>query len=100
MYWFIPGLMTLASWVFGLRNGASQVLDPAPRLWTLGGVSILVPAIEIAIVVSLQRQSCSHAANPETPTNQKLAFSLAVMIGVVGLGTQILVAGLTPVPIV
>ncbi len=99
-YWFIPGLITLASWVFGLRNGASQVLDPTPRLWTLGSISILVTAIEIAIVVSLQRQSCSHSSIRQTPVNQKLAFVLAVMVGVVGLGIQIFVAGLKPIPIV
>lgn len=100
LYWFIPGLITLASWVFGLRNGASQVLDPTPRLWTLGGVSLLVTAIEIAIVVSLHRQWFSHAASRETPANQKLPFAVAVMVGLGGLGIQILVAGLTPIPIV
>lgn len=99
-YWSIPGLITLASWVFGLRNGASQVLDPTRRLWTLGGISLLVTAIEIAIVLSLQRRSFSRAANRETPANQKAAFALAVVVGVVGLGIQILVASLNPVPIV
>lgn len=99
-YWFIPGSITLASWVFALRNGASQVLDPTPRLWTLGGISLLVTAIEIAIVVSLHRRSYSRAANRETPANQKLAFALAVVVGAVGLGIQILVASLNPIPIV
>lgn len=99
-YWSIPGLITLASWVFALRHGASQVLDPTPRLWTLGGISLLVTAIEITIVASLQRQWPSHAASQGTSANQKLAFALAVMVGLGGLGIQILLAGLNPIPIV
>ena len=98
-YWILPGLVTVLSWVFGLHNGASQILDPTPRLWSLGSISLLVTLIELMIIVRLKRRIRSAADIGLSPNTQWVAFGVALVVAMAGVGLQVVVVILNPVPI-
>ncbi len=98
-YWILPGLVTVLSWVFGLHNGASQIFDPTPRLWSLGVISLLVTIIELMIIVGLKRRILSAADIGLSPKTQWVAFGVALVVAMAGVGLQVVVVTLNPVPI-
>ncbi|MCL4352173.1 MAG: hypothetical protein M1318_05950 [Firmicutes bacterium] len=80
------------------------MLQPTPRLWHLGGISLGVTVLE----VMLARWAWQYAPMPghgDAPQPASLAkrpwviFGLGVAVAIIGIGVQIFLVSANPIPI-
>ena len=99
-----PGSINSVVTGFSLRNSATQVLQPTPRLWHLGGISLLVTVLEVVFLrwTWTRRPALVHGDAHEPKRHAKnpwLMFGLAVGVAIVGIGVQIFLVLANPIPI-